>query len=134
MRNLRHIDRSVLYYFQNYFSSEWGSHLNVLDGFPNDLQTIEPPCVAIDYVNVRPIPVGIGKEDYNPDLYWHIHIFGRNKGERDDIANDVIDLLESGCYIYDFSEGSVGDKIGYAIFEDITSKSRSLIYKPSLCF
>ena len=52
MREIREIDTSVSYYFEQEFGSIWGSSLEVMDSFPHDLKNLTPPVVALDYVTL----------------------------------------------------------------------------------
>ena len=122
MREIREIDNSIVYYFEQQFGTIWGSNLEVMDSYPDDLKDLTPPVVAIDYTTIRPDPLELGTEETDDFYYWNVHIFGRKKGERDDITNVVIDLLESGCSILDFSDGTAGSAKGYVNFRDISAK------------
>ena len=122
MFEIREIDTSVVYYIEQEMTNEWGSNVEVLDSYPQDLKNLMPPVVAVDCNTIRPNPLEIGTEDTHDYYYWHIHIFGRKTGERDDITNAVIDLLESGCAILDFSTGVAGDSKGFVNFQDINAR------------
>ena len=115
-------DRSILEYMRTELVSIWGSHLIVKDGWSSDLENIVLPAVTINYVTDDSVPRGLG-ESTNDDInYWHIMVFARGKGERDDISYDIKQLLGSGCGVYDFSAGSQGEKIGYMNFTNIRIK------------
>lgn len=100
----------------------WGSHLEVKDGYPNDLENIDLPVITVNYVTSQNVPRELGTDAGDDINYWHVMIFARGKGERDDMAYDVYQLLRSGCDVYDFSTGSPVGRIGYMDFTNITAK------------
>lgn len=122
MLKIREINASLVYYIKEQMVSEWGSNVEVIDSYPQDLKNLMPPVVAIDYSTIVVDSLEIGTNETFEYYYWYIHIFGRKTGERDDITSVVIDLLESGCSILDFSSGVAGASKGFVTFQDIVAK------------
>src|SRR5690606_3461541 len=90
--------------------------------YPPDLNDIKVPSVVIDNTFSQPNPfqIGPGREDTRQ---FSIDIWGRSKGDRDDIGEMVKNFFYGHSMpIYDYNdvlEQSVYTQIGLAWFESI---------------
>jgi len=62
------------------------------------------PFIVIELQNITREPFELGN-DKGRNFIVFIHVFGRNRGERDDIASYLQDNLARGITYYDFSSG-----------------------------
>ena len=95
------------------------------DGFPEDLGTIKAPAISIDHEFTRnePFQLGPGKKDIRR---YSIVVYGRLKGERDDLGQLVYEFFDHTMDIYDQNillTGGSYVKLGYADFDNVIQRS-----------
>jgi len=82
---------------------EW-NYVSVLDAWPRDNVPFLP-VVSIELQRGQPLPLQLGGGDIR-EGYWNLQIFGKNKGERDDLMDIIFAGLDSRrCPMYTFPSG-----------------------------
>jgi len=135
MRDVRLIDISLYYYLKDSLESDGytvhtklsdehvSSGIYLVDAYPDKTQYIKTPLIALDFTGIsrEPFQLGPGYTDY---IDYDIYIFGRTKGERDDLGFLVLTYFDGAkipIYDYNLYFASGGDLqlLGY-IWPEIT--------------
>ena len=88
------------------------NYISVIDEWPDVVVPTLPIVVLMrDSWDRGGIQLGPGHKD---TYEWHIEIFGRNKGERDDLIDTIFNGLHNrGCTFYKFTNGLPLNKQGF---------------------
>lgn len=104
---LRMIDMSFVKFVQDAIAgSDYLSGVTVIDGYPNKHEDIldKLPVISIQHSRVQHTPVGLSYGTYLKEIPYSIDVFARNKGERDDIVDWIVDnLLHRKFTVWDFN-------------------------------
>ena len=98
------------------------SGIYLVDAFPENPDNLKVPAISVDHRNTSeaPLQLGTGREDR---LKFRIDVYGRSKGERDDVAEMVRLFFKTHMPILDYNQiiqDSVTVQIGSADFENVT--------------
>jgi len=102
------------------------SGIYVVDGYPEDFETLKAPSLSIEHDQSRqePFQIGPGKQNIRR---FAINIYARSDGERDDLGELVYNFFDSTMTIYDknqFFQNGTMVNIGTADFDNIIMRSQ----------
>jgi hypothetical protein len=134
MRELRNLELNLYYFITNKLSIEDGytilsgysypyviSGVYVVDGYPNDIENMKLPTIAIEHSRTNDDPLQIGS-GYDRNRHFTVTLFARSNGERDDLGDRVRSYFLSSMTVYDYnqviSSGSYV-RLSSADFEDV---------------
>lgn len=149
MEAIRLTTLSIIYYLKNEFHKRGintiseGDQENlyrnfvpyfvrIIEGFPKvskDLAAL--PLIAVDMMSgdENPFQIGGGWKD---DLYYNIEIFARRDGERDDLADMILEMVQKDIPLLDFNVGNFPTYV-YSDSEGILKENYGGNVPPKLC-
>lgn len=97
----RNQDLSVYFFVEEMFKDL--EFVKVVDGFPAEELTV--PTVSIDNGDIQTYEWELGNRNRAQFRTWYIDVFAKNKSQRDDFSYKILNEIEEGIPVYDYSEG-----------------------------
>lgn len=97
----RNQDLSVYHFVEEMFEDV--SFVTIVDGFPDEELSV--PTVSIDNGDIDTYEWELGNRNRAQFRTWYIDVFAKNKSQRDDFSYKILNEIEEGIPVYDYSEG-----------------------------
>lgn len=133
MKDLRNLDLNLYYFIASglvlngytilsgYSYPYVNSGIYLTDAFPEDMNDMKVPAIAIEHRYSRddPFQLGQGKTSVRK---FSISVYARTDGERDDLGEMVKNFLDNPVTIYDYNlviTGNVYQSVGIGDFDRV---------------
>ena len=100
----RNTELSIHYYLKTEIDSAW-SGISTIKSFTQAYKTALP-VVCVRLREFPPTPLEVGSTTLLYDYNIVIDIFANSEGQKNDLANFIMDKLKDGCVYYEFSQTS----------------------------